>query len=98
MIYIGIDTGLHTGFAVWHSDTKYLAEVDTMSITQAMERIDEIASLEMELRSSFFGPDKIPALQLPAARNTRRSVMSCVMSSGRTPRGVCSTMTRRQAV
>lgn len=42
VIYIGIDTGVHTGFAVWHSDTKYLAEVSTMTITQAMEReIDE---------------------------------------------------------
>ena len=28
---------------------------------QAPERIDDIASLETELHSSFFGPDKIPA-------------------------------------
>lgn len=28
---------------------------------QAPERVNEIASLEMELHSSFFGPDKIPA-------------------------------------
>ena len=41
MTYIGIDTGVHTGFAVWHSDTKYLAEVSTMTITQAMERVKE---------------------------------------------------------
>lgn len=45
MIFIGIDTGVHTGFAVWHSDTKYLAEVSTLTITQAMERIKLIADL-----------------------------------------------------
>ena len=39
MTYIGIDPGKRTGFAVWQRDAKYLAEVDTMSITQAMERI-----------------------------------------------------------
>lgn len=35
MKYIGIDPGKETGFAVWDHDAKYLAEVDTMSITQA---------------------------------------------------------------
>lgn len=45
MIYIGIDTGVHTGFAIWHSDTKYLAEVSTMTITQAMERVRMIADI-----------------------------------------------------
>lgn len=44
-ILIGIDTGVHTGFAVWHSDTKYLAEVSTMTITQAMERVKMIADI-----------------------------------------------------
>lgn len=45
MTYIGIDPGVHTGFAVWHSDTKYLAEVSTMTITQAMERVKMIADI-----------------------------------------------------
>lgn len=44
-IFIGIDTGVHTGFAVWHSDSKYFAEVSTMTITQAMERIKMIAEI-----------------------------------------------------
>ena len=43
MVYI--DTGVHTGFAVWHSDTKYLAEVSTMTITQAMERVKMISDI-----------------------------------------------------
>lgn len=45
MTYIGIDPGVHTGFAVWHSDTKYLAEVSTLTITQAMERVKRIAEI-----------------------------------------------------
>lgn len=45
MTYIGIDTGVHTGFAVWHSDTKYFAEVSTMTITQAMERVKMISNI-----------------------------------------------------
>lgn len=45
MIFIGIDTGVHTGFAVWHSDSKYLAEVSTYTITQAMERVKMIADV-----------------------------------------------------
>lgn len=45
MTYIGIDPGVHTGFAVWHSDTKYLAEVETYSITQAMERVKMLADI-----------------------------------------------------
>lgn len=45
MICIGIDTGVHTGFAVWHSDTKYLAEVNTYTITQAMERVKMVVDV-----------------------------------------------------
>lgn len=45
MIFIGIDTGVHTGFAVWHSDTKYLAEVSTYTITQAMEQVKMIVDV-----------------------------------------------------
>lgn len=45
MTYIGIDTGVHTGFAVWHPDSKYLAEVTTLTITQAMERVKMIADI-----------------------------------------------------
>lgn len=43
MKYIGIDPGKKTGFAVWDHDARYLAEVDTMSITQAMEKVRMMA-------------------------------------------------------
>lgn len=45
MTYIGIDPGKKTGFAVWDHDAKYLAEVDTMSITQAMEKVRMMADI-----------------------------------------------------
>lgn len=45
MIFIGIDTGVHTGFAVWDSDSRRLTEVRTYSITQAMEQVRMIADI-----------------------------------------------------
>ena len=36
MIYIGIDTGAHTGIAVWNSERKEFAVVATMKIHEAM--------------------------------------------------------------
>ncbi len=64
---------------------------------QAPERIDEIATIEQELRSAFFGPDKIPAAQSSAVINTPTSATWFAMSNGRMPRAVCSTTTRRPA-
>ena len=45
MKYIGIDPGKKTGFAVWDHDARYLAEVSTMSITQAMEKVRMMADI-----------------------------------------------------
>lgn len=36
MVYIGIDTGVHTGIAVWNSERKEFAVVATMKIHEAM--------------------------------------------------------------
>lgn len=45
MKYIGIDPGKETGFAVWDHDAKYMAEVTTVSITQAMEKVRMMADI-----------------------------------------------------
>jgi hypothetical protein len=45
MKYIGIDPGKKTGFAVWEHDARYLAEVATLSITQAMEKVRMMADI-----------------------------------------------------
>lgn len=39
MIYIGIDTGTHTGVAVWDSRQRTLIQVETLKIHQAMDLV-----------------------------------------------------------
>lgn len=39
MLYIGIDTGTHTGIAVWDSLLKDFLAIDDMKIHQAMEQV-----------------------------------------------------------
>lgn len=39
MVYIGVDTGVNTGFAVWSVDDKKFLEIKTLKIHQAMERV-----------------------------------------------------------
>lgn len=39
MIYVGIDTGVNTGFAVWDSKQRSLLQVCSLPIHEAMERV-----------------------------------------------------------
>lgn len=39
MIFIGIDTGVHTGIAVWDTKRKVFCEIATLKIHQAMQRV-----------------------------------------------------------
>lgn len=39
MIYIGIDTGTHTGFAIWDSELQNFRCIQTLKIHQAMEQV-----------------------------------------------------------
>ena len=48
MIHIGIDTGTHTGFAVWDSGKRQLLEIATLTITQAMERVLVYRNIALE--------------------------------------------------
>lgn len=40
-LYIGIDPGVNTGFAVWNKTEQKLDMVDTMTITQAMNTVED---------------------------------------------------------
>jgi hypothetical protein len=40
-IYIGIDTGVHTGVAFWETSTKSLTKVSTMKIHEAMKLVED---------------------------------------------------------
>lgn len=42
MIYIGIDTGVNTGFAVYDSQKRQLIDVKTIKLHQAMKRVEEL--------------------------------------------------------
>lgn len=41
MLYIGIDTGSHTGFAVWSSELQKFLCIETLKIHQAMAEISK---------------------------------------------------------
>lgn len=42
MIYVGIDTGTHTGYAVWDSTSRKLQECCALKIHQAMDRVKQL--------------------------------------------------------
>lgn len=41
--FIGIDTGVNTGYAVWNAETRMLEDMATVKIHQAMKRVEAIA-------------------------------------------------------
>ena len=43
MLCVGLDTGTHTGFAVWDKGKKQLIELSTLKIHRAMERVRELS-------------------------------------------------------
>lgn len=43
MKYIGIDTGVHTGFAVWDTDKKQFDSIDSLKIHSAMSAVQQLA-------------------------------------------------------
>lgn len=43
MIFIGIDTGTHTGFAVWDSTKLAFQSIETLLIHEAMQKVDLLA-------------------------------------------------------
>lgn len=45
MIYVGIDTGTHTGFAVWDGCSKRFVSVDALPIHEALLRVARYAGL-----------------------------------------------------
>lgn len=44
MLCVGLDTGVHTGFAVWDTEKKALIEVSTLKIHRAMSRVIELSN------------------------------------------------------
>lgn len=44
MIWIGIDPGVHTGFAVWDSGKRRFLKVETLAIHEALDYVKELHS------------------------------------------------------
>jgi hypothetical protein len=42
MIYVGIDTGVHTGFSIWDTKQKAFLEISTLPIHKAMLKVKEL--------------------------------------------------------
>ena len=71
MYYIGIDTGVHTGIAIWDNRKRYLLQVDATSIHKAMEIVKEhkelaekestrlIVRVEDPRQRTWFGTEKM---------------------------------------
>lgn len=52
-IYIGLDTGVKTGLAVWHSTAKALTRVETVPIHRALETVKAMAVEAKELGNTL---------------------------------------------
>lgn len=42
MYYVGIDTGTHTGFAVWNNKTRQFETIEELMLYQALRRVEEL--------------------------------------------------------
>ena len=79
MIWIGIDTGTHTGFAAWDDSAQVLVEVDTLLIHRAMQRVMDYAEerevfvvFEDARQRTWFGRDKNTSAKLQGAGSIKR--------------------------
>lgn len=53
MMYIGIDTGVHTGVAVWYPENQKFVTLATVKIHEAMAIVERIAEMDIELHVRF---------------------------------------------
>lgn len=67
MIYIGIDTGVHTGIAVWDSERKEFVVVDTIKIHEALQIVSSYAYKDIPLCVRF--EDARQRKWIPFAKN-----------------------------
>ena len=67
MIYIGIDTGVHTGIAVWDSEKRKFVYLDTLKIHEALQIVSTYAYKDVPLCVSF--EDARQRKWIPFAKN-----------------------------
>ena len=78
-LFIGIDTGTHTGLAVWDDKLKKLTSLETIPIHRAMSRVLELSSTEDVFvifedarQRTWFGKDKNTSAKLQGAGSIKR--------------------------
>lgn len=68
MIYVGIDTGVNTGFSEWDSKKRRLLSVCSLPIHKAMDKVKELYSIHHEnmmvrvedpRQRKWFGTDRV---------------------------------------
>lgn len=67
MIYIGIDTGVHTGIAVWDSEKGKFVYLDTLKIHEALDIVSSYAYKDIPLCVRF--EDARQRKWIPFAKN-----------------------------
>ena len=53
MIYVGIDTGVETGFSEWDNRERKLLSVCSLKIHEAMDRVKNLAALHGKKSVSY---------------------------------------------
>lgn len=53
MMYVGIDTGVHTGVAVWYPENQKFVTLATVKIHEAMAIVARIAETDIDLHVRF---------------------------------------------
>lgn len=52
--YIGIDTGVNTGFATWSRDSESFVNIETLLIHQAMQRLTNLCANDDSYKEKMF--------------------------------------------
>ena len=78
-LFIGIDTGTHTGLAVWDDKLKELTSLETIPIHRALSRVLALSSTEDVFvifedarQRTWFGKDKNTSAKLQGAGSIKR--------------------------
>lgn len=68
---IGIDTGVHTGYALWDLESRELWDVDTLTVTQALFRVKAVSEA---YRVKVFFEDARQRRWIPDTHDLRREM------------------------
>ena len=71
MLYIGIDTGTHTGIAVWDAATRKFLDIDCVLLHQALLKVKSMWEMRKDIRVRFEDARKRKWFDTRTARQDR---------------------------